>query len=186
MAERHKTGKVHEPVLHDRICRPGMSKSSKRDVFIDLYLALGDEVLAYEQAGYKCTTQKSLVSASNRLLNDPYVRSEIERRTRDEGREHPLQEHGHAPESMPAIATKEERQRFWTQAMRDPKVDMKHRLKASELLAKTQGDYADEVKVVLVADIRDKVRSLLGLDEQVIDVTPAPAPPKKDDDGITW
>lgn len=171
MAERHKSGKVHEPVMHDRICRPGMVKSERREAFIDFYLATGDEALAYEMCGYKCSTLKSLKSAANRLLNDPYVRSEIERRTRDEGREHPLVEHGRADPELPAIATREERQQFWTHAMRDESVDMKHRLKASELLARTQGDFVEMPRVIVTSDVRRVVADLLGISD-VIDITP--------------
>lgn len=175
MADRHKTGKVQEPVFDDRLCRPGMVKSSKRDAFIDFYLAIGDEYLAYEQAGYNCSNEKSLKSAANRLLNDPYVRSEIERRTKAAGREHPLNEFGHADPSAHAIATKDERQRFWTSVMRDQVADMKYRLKASELLAKTQGDYTESVTIVATADVRKTVQQLLGLDERVIDIGPGRA-----------
>lgn len=181
MAERHKTGEVHEPVMHDRVCRPGMIKSERRDAFIDLYMATGDEQMAYEIAGYNCTSQRSLASAANRLLNDPYVRVEIERRTREEGRAHPLIEHGHADPSLPAIATREERQRFWTEAMRDTGEDMKHRLKASEYLARTQGDFVEMPKVIVVSDVRRTVQDLLGLGEDYIDVTPTSG--DDDDDG---
>lgn len=174
MAERHKTGVVHEPVMHDRVCRPGQLKSERRDAFIDLYMATGDEVMAYEMAGYNCTSQRSLSSAANRLLNDPYVRSEIERRTREEGHEHPLQRHGHADPALPAIASREERQRFWTETMRDSGQDMKFRLKASEYLARTQGDFIEMPKVIVVSDVRKTVQDLLGLGDDFIDVTPQP------------
>lgn len=40
-----------------------------------------------------------------------------------------------------AIATREERQSFWSTVLRDPCVDMKDRLKASDLLGKSQADF---------------------------------------------
>jgi len=46
-----------------------------------------------------------------------------------------------------AIADAKERQRFWTEVMRDQGADMKHRLKASELLAKAQGDFVERREI---------------------------------------
>lgn len=40
-----------------------------------------------------------------------------------------------------AIASREQRQTFWTEVMRDDGVEMRDRLRASELLGKSQGDF---------------------------------------------
>ncbi len=46
-----------------------------------------------------------------------------------------------------AIATREERQAFWTAIMRgDEPGEMKDRLKASELLGRSQGDFLDRIE----------------------------------------
>lgn len=45
-------------------------------------------------------------------------------------------------ELQSAIASKEDRQKFWTNIMNDKKEDTKDRIKASELLAKVAGDFA--------------------------------------------
>ena len=42
-----------------------------------------------------------------------------------------------------AIANREERQTFWAETLRDPNVSMKDRLRASELLGKSQADFVD-------------------------------------------
>lgn len=42
------------------------------------------------------------------------------------------------------IATREERQAFWTATMRDQEADLKIRLKASEILGRAQGDFIPE------------------------------------------
>jgi phage terminase small subunit len=49
--------------------------------------------------------------------------------------------------SDPKIATREERQRFWSDGMRGKisKFDSKDRLKASELLGKASGDFLDRI-----------------------------------------
>lgn len=48
-----------------------------------------------------------------------------------------------ANHSNAAIATREERQSFWTRIMHDDGEDMRHRLKASELLGKSQADFLE-------------------------------------------
>lgn len=59
-----------------------------------------------------------------------------------------------------SIATREERQSFWTQAMRDEARELKDRLKASELLGKSQADFIDRKEITgkdgspLVAEVR--------------------------------
>lgn len=44
------------------------------------------------------------------------------------------------------IATREERQEFWTKQMLDDRNKMQDRLKASELLGKSQADFTDKVE----------------------------------------
>lgn len=46
-----------------------------------------------------------------------------------------------------AIADFNERQEFWSQTMRDKKIDLSDRHKASELLGKSQGDFIDRLKI---------------------------------------
>lgn len=54
------------------------------------------------------------------------------------------------------IATSRERQEFWTAVMRgDPgyEAEMKDRIKASELLGKTQGDFANDASVTTINNV---------------------------------
>lgn len=46
-----------------------------------------------------------------------------------------------------AIANREERQSFWTALMRDPNEQTKDRLKASELLGKSQADFIERKEI---------------------------------------
>ena len=55
------------------------------------------------------------------------------------------------------IADKEERLKFWTGIMRDTEQDMKHRLKASELLGKAQADFTETTKIEKVTTLADLV-----------------------------
>jgi len=45
------------------------------------------------------------------------------------------------------IATREERQNFWTEVLLSGEVEMKDRLKASELLGKSQADFVDRKEI---------------------------------------
>lgn len=47
----------------------------------------------------------------------------------------------------PQIATREERQHFWTSLMYDEGVEASQRNRASELLGKSQGDFIEQVEV---------------------------------------
>jgi phage terminase small subunit len=72
-------------------------------------------------------------------------------------------------ESRPLIATRQERQRFWTETMQDADRDMKDRLKASELLGKSEADFTDkvqhdgsiEIKGLADDDLDRRIKSLL-------------------------
>ena len=51
------------------------------------------------------------------------------------------------------IATREQRQEFWTSVMNDTDTAMKDRLKASELLAKSEGDFTDKIQANISANM---------------------------------
>jgi len=49
--------------------------------------------------------------------------------------------------ASPEVADRKERQAFWTAVMRDSKASMRDRLKASEILGKTQQDFVTKVEL---------------------------------------
>lgn len=51
-----------------------------------------------------------------------------------------------AKKVKPHIASREDRQKFWTETMRDTKADLKNRLRASELLGKSEADFIERVE----------------------------------------
>lgn len=63
-----------------------------------------------------------------------------------------------------AIATREERQEFWTRVLRgdEPGVEMKDRLKASELLGKSQADFVDRVDATTRIVVEHRQEKLIG------------------------
>jgi hypothetical protein len=50
------------------------------------------------------------------------------------------------------VASKKNRQAFWTKVMKDEAEDMRNRLKASELLGKSEKDFVEKVEHSLEAD----------------------------------
>jgi hypothetical protein len=73
------------------------------------------------------------------------------------------------------IANREERQRFWTDGMRDEKAKMSDRTKHSELLGRSEGDFLDRTK-----HEGGGVR-VIGLKEALDEAEGTGRPPIKDD-----
>lgn len=99
----------------------------KQRAFVDAFK--GNATLAAIEAGYPRT---SASKAGQRMLANPKVRHAI--RIRDE------------LSPPPAVADRKERQSFWTTVLRDEEKDMRDRLKASELLGKSSGDFLERVE----------------------------------------
>ena len=96
--------------------------------FVEHFMASGNATKAATQAGYSKNTASQI---GYRLLRKVQIQRAIAQRTHDD----------------PAIATREERQQFWTAVERGQgpyaKASLKDRLRASELLGKTQADFVD-------------------------------------------
>lgn len=105
-----------------------MALTPRQQAFVDAYN--GDGTAAARAAGYKGTDAVLAVTAS-RLLRTAKVAKEI--RSRQERALRPL------------IATREERQRFWSEMMNSPEFEPRDRLKASELLGKSEADFTEKV-----------------------------------------
>lgn len=89
----------------------------------------GDVQAAALAAGYSATTARAM---GKRIMEAPGVKAALEARR--------------AKEQGGLIATREERQRFWTEVMRDESRDARDRLKASELLGKSEADFTEKVE----------------------------------------
>lgn len=119
----------------------------------------GNPTEAAVKAGFKRALARSIGAE---MMKNPDIIKAIQERVR------PIEEAD--------IATRESRQRFWTRVMNDTKEQMKYRLKASELLGKSQADFSDthdvnvNVKMGLVGLLRQvEEQERLG-DGRVIDV----------------
>lgn len=131
--------------------------TGKQQIFIFEYLKDCNATQAAIRAGYSSRTAYSI---GQRLLKNVEVSQAIdaaitERRSK-------------------LIATREQRQQFWTDVMTDTEQDMRSRLRASELLAKSEGDFLEKVQVQDTSanyDITAQIRRVL-LKVEAADGTP--------------
>ena len=105
-----------------------MALTTKMRAFVEAYC--GNATEAALEAGY---SPKTAYSQGQRLLKNVEVKAAIAARQ--------------APASSARIATREERQSFWTHVMRDPDEDMRNRLKAAELLGRSECDFVEKVEL---------------------------------------
>lgn len=103
--------------------------TAKQRKFIEVYAGNGTE--AARLAGYAGNDATlSQVAAEN--LRKPLVVEAIKSRE--------------AKEIRPHLASRADRQAFWAQVMNDAAEQMAYRLKASELLGKSEADFTEKVK----------------------------------------
>ena len=100
----------------------------RQRVFVQAYMGNASE--AARQAGYSAKTAYSI---GQELLNKPEIVEAI--KEREQERLNPL------------IADREDRQKFWTDVMNDESAEMQHRLKAAELLGRSEGDFMERLQV---------------------------------------
>lgn len=103
----------------------------KQARFVAEYLKDCNATQAAVRSGYSKNTAES---QGSRLLRNARVCSAVAE--------------GQARHLSSAIATREERQKFWTEVMagRGDDVQMRDRLKASELLGKSEADFTEKVQ----------------------------------------
>lgn len=115
--------------------------------FVECYLgeANGNATLAAKLAGYQ-GSDKALAVTASRLLRSAKVRRFLAKVSKGEvGRQGKAA--AASVELAVAIATHDERRAWLSGVMRDPKVAMRDRLRAAELLAKIEGDFIHKVEV---------------------------------------
>lgn len=120
---------MHITIMAVRI--PRRELTLKQQKFVDAYCGEcnGNALEAARIAGYK-GSQDTIASVAGENLKKDIIRAAIQKRN-----------------ANPYIATKKERQAFWTEIMIDPNIPMGFRLKASELLARTQGDFIERLQI---------------------------------------
>jgi phage terminase small subunit len=103
--------------------------TARQRKFVELYEGNGTD--AARKAGYK-GSDNTLAQTARDLLSNPHISHLINSRQAKVLKKH--------------IATREERQAFWTDVMGDTAEEMSARLKASELLGKSQADFVQKVE----------------------------------------
>ena len=102
--------------------------TAKQQAFVNAYT--GNATEAALAAGY---SRKAAYSIGQALLKKHEIHEAV--RARQDERETPL------------IATREQRQKFWSEVMLDPEQEMQHRLKAAELLGKSECDFSERLQI---------------------------------------
>ncbi|MBL7146791.1 MAG: terminase small subunit [Phycisphaerae bacterium] len=120
MAKRSKKKTIKKAAKKESSTRQFTIKQQK---FIDCYA--GDIKEAADKAGLSYDYARRLVTKSH-ILEAIRNRQDTEVRPQD-------------------IADRQERQKFWTQMMRDTNEDAKDRLKASDLLGKSEADFTENL-----------------------------------------
>lgn len=115
-----------------------MALTPKQQAFVDAYA--GNGVEAARLAGY-AGDAKTLAVTASRLLADAKVSEAIAKRNAVV-----QQVRQEAAVQAGRIATRSERQAFWSQVMADQACRMTDRLKAAELLGKSEADFVERLQ----------------------------------------
>ena len=122
----------------------------KQQRFVNIYD--GNATQAAIKAGYSKKAAR-LIGSEN--ITKPYIARAI--KEREEKRR------------CTDILTRQERQAFWVKVILDSSVEMKDRLRASELLARSEGDFINKIEMTAEMDVKmnafseDERRELLKL-----------------------
>lgn len=104
-----------------------MAKTDRIERFIKYYD--GNATQAAIKAGY---SKKTAHSQASRLLRNVKVKEAIRKRQ--------------DIKDAPIIATRKDRQKFWTDIMNEKTEEANARLKASELLGRSEGDFTEKIQ----------------------------------------
>ena len=122
-----------------------MKLTQKQKLFADYYISNGGNGSdAYKKAYPSCKKDDTARVNASKLLTNANIAKYIRNKNNDL--------------SSSRIADMKEIKEFWTNMVRDGENDPKDRLKASELIAKTNGAFLDKVEVTernIVVDIEE-------------------------------
>lgn len=114
--------------------------TTKQRKFIEAYAGNGTE--AARIAGY-AGNDETLAQVAAENLRKPYIAHEIKRRE--------------DKQILKLIATREERQIFWTKYMKDEATELRERRKFSEILGRSQGDFAQKIELEFKDGLADRL-----------------------------
>lgn len=125
-----------------------MALNERQTKFAENYAKHGNATKAYAEAGYESKSIKSDEANAARLIRNDKVASYIKELT-DKIRSQ-------------SIADLVEIKEFWTKVIRSDEEETPHRLKAAELIAKTQGAFIDKIEHSGKIDVNDISSRLMG------------------------
>jgi phage terminase small subunit len=125
--------------------------TKKQKLFVEHYNGNGTE--AAQLAGY-AGNRAVLAQTASDNLRKPDIRLAIDNRITDS--------------LIPYIADRINRQRFWTKIMNDESIDTRDRLRASELLAKVDGDFIERKKNESTKTLEDLIMEAGCLPEEAV------------------
>lgn len=125
--------------------------NSRQQKFVAVFEGNGTE--AARLAGYG-GDEASLAVIASRLLKNVNISAAIKKRQ--------------VTGSKKLIASREDRQAFWTKVMEDAQQDMRNRLKASELLGKSEADFTEKVEHSGTISLEHMVRK--SYEKEVIEI----------------
>lgn len=116
--------------------------TAKELKFIEVYS--GNATEAARLAGYSGSDNVLSQVGSDNLRKPRIAQAIAKRETR---------------ELKPLVANRIQRQEFWSSIMNDSGEEMGYRLKASELLGKSEGDFIERVELDLSASLAERIKA---------------------------
>jgi phage terminase small subunit len=124
--------------------------SEQQKKFADFFIESGNATEAYRRAGYKSKGSAAEANASRLIRNDK-VQEYIQERNKQLENDR--------------IISMEEVKKFWSETIWNEEADLKHRLKASEYIAKTNAAFIEKQEVKSDIDATITVKMEGELDE---------------------
>ena len=109
-----------------------MALNERQQKFCEFYAKSGNATEAYRNAGYSAKSEASLGVSAHKLLKNAKIVAELAKL-------------GEITRTN-AIASITEVKEFWTKVMLSDEEETPHRVKAGELLVKSQGGFLDRVE----------------------------------------
>jgi len=109
-----------------------MALNERQQKFCEFFAKTGNATQAYKDAGYTPKTEEAAAVSASKLLRNPKVADEIAKIGKNARSE--------------AVLTITEIKEFWSSVVEADEQEMPHRLKASELLVKSEGGFLDKVE----------------------------------------
>lgn len=111
-----------------------MKLTEKQKRFAEEYVKTGNATQSYINAGYSVTKREVAEANARKLLGNNSALTQYIKELNDKL-------------VSSQIADMEEVKKFWTDTLRDNEADLKHRLKASEYIAKTNAAFIEKQEI---------------------------------------